>query len=77
MSSSLRWQEWVKNREKVTTESAGEDPVSSVSADTPKVFPHCPRCSSFDLYRPNNIGSYSCETCGLENISPEVARRVQ
>src|SRR6185312_6934737 len=38
-------------------------------------FPHCPRCSSYALYRRNNIGNYECETCGLPNIPEEVARR--
>jgi len=40
-------------------------------------FPHCPRCSSYDLYRKNNVGRYECITCGLRDISEEIARRVQ
>lgn len=80
MSSSLRWQTWAKNREKVTTESLGEGSVSSVSASTGTgrmIFPHCPRCSSYALYRRNNQGDYECESCGLQGISGQVARRVQ
>jgi uncharacterized protein (DUF983 family) len=42
-----------------------------------KLFPHCPRCTSFALYRKNNQGNYECETCGLTGIPEEVARRVQ
>lgn len=40
-------------------------------------FPHCPKCGSFALYRPNNIGNYECMSCQLQDISEEVARRVQ
>jgi hypothetical protein len=40
-------------------------------------FPHCPKCFSFALYRPNNVGNYECQNCGLEGISEEVARRTQ
>jgi hypothetical protein len=36
-----------------------------------KVFPHCPRCASYALYRPNNVGSYECQTCGLLDISED------
>jgi hypothetical protein len=42
-----------------------------------KVFPHCPNCASYDLYRKNNIGNYECLTCGLFDISEEFARRLQ
>jgi ribosomal protein L37AE/L43A len=42
-----------------------------------RVFPHCPRCASYALYRKNNIGSYACETCGMQDISEAVARRFQ
>jgi hypothetical protein len=40
-------------------------------------FPHCPKCSSYALYRPNNTGNYECQTCGLQDILEEFARRVQ
>jgi hypothetical protein len=40
-----------------------------------RVFPHCPRCAGYDLYRPNNIGDYQCLTCNLRNITEEAARR--
>jgi hypothetical protein len=43
----------------------------------PRPFPHCPRCASYALYRPNNIGPYKCQTCGLIDITEEAARRVQ
>jgi len=42
-----------------------------------KVFPHCPKCASYALYRQNNIGKYECLTCGLSDIPEEVARRLQ
>jgi Zn ribbon nucleic-acid-binding protein len=42
-----------------------------------KVFPHCPKCASYALYRQNNIGNYECQTCGLLDIPEEVARRLQ
>ena len=41
----------------------------------PLSFPHCPRCLSYALYRPNNVGNYECETCRLEGISEDGARR--
>jgi predicted RNA-binding Zn-ribbon protein involved in translation (DUF1610 family) len=42
-------------------------------------FPHCPKCFSFALYRPNNAPGceYECQTCGLEGIAEDVARRTQ
>jgi hypothetical protein len=43
----------------------------------PRVFPHCPRCASYALYRRNNIGNYECQTCGLRDITEVVARRIQ
>lgn len=42
-----------------------------------KVFPHCPKCASYAMYRKNNIGNYECLTCGLLDIREEVARRLQ
>jgi hypothetical protein len=45
--------------------------------DGPRVFPHCPRCASYALYRKNNIGNYECDTCGLIDISETAARRIQ
>ena len=40
-------------------------------------FPHCPHCASYCLYRENNFGDYECQTCGLENIEEQIARRLQ
>ena len=40
------------------------------------VFPHCPRCASYALYRKNNIGDYECLTCGLTGIEERTARRL-
>lgn len=42
-----------------------------------QIFPHCPRCASYALYRKNNQGSYECTTCGMEDIAEAIARRVQ
>ena len=39
-------------------------------------FPHCPKCASYALYRENNIGVYQCQTCGLQNIEEDRARRL-
>jgi hypothetical protein len=41
-----------------------------------KIFPHCPRGASYALYRKNNQGSYECQSCGLTEITEEIARRV-
>lgn len=41
------------------------------------VFPHCPRCASYALYREHNLGDYECLTCGLQGIEESTARRVQ
>jgi hypothetical protein len=57
----------------VSVSSSGDLPILSSG----KIFPHCPRCVSYALYRKNNQGSYACETCGLAGISEEVARRLQ
>jgi len=40
------------------------------------VFPHCPRCASYALYRKDNIGLYECMTCGLLGIEESTARRL-
>ena len=40
-------------------------------------FPHCPRCSSYAMYRRNNVGAYECQTCGLQDIAEVKARRIQ
>lgn len=40
------------------------------------VFPHCPRCASYALYRKDNIGDYECLTCGLLEIDESTARRL-
>lgn len=39
-------------------------------------FPHCPRCASYALYRKDNIGAYECQTCCLQNIEEQIARRL-
>jgi Zn ribbon nucleic-acid-binding protein len=39
-------------------------------------FPHCPRCASYALYRENNLGNYECQSCGLQDIEEEIARRL-
>ena len=58
--------------QKIGTKSA-----STEGAPPQRVFPHCPRCASYALYRPNKIGDYECLTCKLRNITEEVARRTQ
>jgi len=55
----------------------GAEPASMEGALQQRVFPHCPRCASYALYRPNNTGDYECLTCKLGNITEEVARRTQ
>ena len=52
-----------------------ESPVPPAVDRSAVVFPHCPRCASYALYRRNNIGDYECQTCGLEGISEVIARR--
>jgi hypothetical protein len=41
----------------------------------PHVFPHCPRCGSYYLYRKGNAGEYECQTCEMRDITADVARR--
>jgi hypothetical protein len=41
-----------------------------------RTFPHCPRCASYDLYRPNNHSNYECQSCGLTEVKEGIARRV-
>lgn len=41
------------------------------------IFPHCPKCASYALYRNNNLGNYECQTCGMREIPEDLARRVQ
>jgi hypothetical protein len=48
-----------------------------IGAPESRVFPHCPRCASYALYRKNNQGNYECLTCGMQDIGEAVARRVQ
>jgi len=52
-------------------------PGAPKGATNVTVLPHCPYCSSFYLYRRNNISSYECRTCGLTGIEEHVAKRVQ
>lgn len=40
-------------------------------------LPQCRQCASFALYRKNNVGNYECQTCGVQGISEEAARRIQ
>lgn len=40
----------------------------------PGVFPHCPRCGSYYLYRANNGANYECQTCELRDITEDVAQ---
>ena len=67
-----KWLTWTP------TKTSGET-VADITQKIEEVrpFPHCPRCASHTLYRKNNQGNYECESCGLKNISEEVARRVQ
>ena len=51
--------------------------IKKISTDVGPSFPHCPRCLSYALYRPNNVGDYECQTCGLEGIREAVAGRTQ
>lgn len=41
-------------------------------------LPRCPDsdCGSYYLYRENNVGTFECQTCGLESIDEATARRV-
>ena len=48
-----------------------------VNSERVTVFPHCPNCASYALYRKDNIGAYECLTCGLSGIEESTARRVQ
>jgi hypothetical protein len=51
-------------------------PKSLLHEDRRPAFPHCPRCSSFALYRGNTAGNYECQTCLMQDIDPAVARRL-
>ena len=51
---------------------AASDPFSPAY-----VFPRCPHCASYALYRKNNIGSFACMTCGARDISETAARGQQ
>lgn len=48
-----------------------------VNGERVTVFPHCPRCASYALYRKDNQGDYECLTCGMQGIEESRARRVQ
>jgi predicted RNA-binding Zn-ribbon protein involved in translation (DUF1610 family) len=66
----------------VTSEGTFVSVSTSTAADLPRlsgvqIFPHCPRCASYDLYRKDNTRNYECQSCGLTEISDEIARRVQ
>jgi len=47
-----------------------------VNGKVETVFPHCPACASYALYRKHNRGSYECMSCGLTGIDESVARRI-
>jgi hypothetical protein len=51
-------------------------PESLLQEHPRPAFPHCPRCSSFALYRGNTTGNYECQTCLMQHIDPAVARRL-
>jgi hypothetical protein len=53
------------------------DLATEESVSRGRMFPHCPHCASYALYRQNNIGPYECQTCGLGKIEESLARRVQ
>jgi Zn ribbon nucleic-acid-binding protein len=38
------------------------------------VFPRCPACHSYALYRQHNLGNYECQSCGKQNITEATAR---
>jgi hypothetical protein len=52
-------------------------PPTPSSGSKAPTLPDCPRCSSYCLYRKNNIGNYECLTCELGGITESTARRVQ
>ena len=56
---------------------ANAGPARKTTSEGVRTFLHCPHCASTDLYRPNNVGNYECQTCGLEEISEALARRTQ
>jgi hypothetical protein len=58
-------------------QAAGEARLCDLPEGATKLraFPHCPRCSSFYLYRKNNVGNYECQTCEMRDITADVARR--
>ena len=55
---------------------AHREEIISLLRSRASVFPHCPRCGSYYLYRRNNAGPYECESCGLLGIDEARARRV-
>lgn len=50
-----------------------EHPAAEKSSapDDDSSFPRCPnmQCHSYFLYRRNNIGDFTCESCGLMGIT--------
>ena len=69
---SSKWLTWTPKN--TTSEIKPTKPVSTFEEGS--AFPHCPRCASYDLYRENGQGDYECLTCGAQNITEKVARRV-
>jgi hypothetical protein len=55
----------------------GAEPATKEDVLRRRVFPHCPRCASYALYRRNNVGKYECLTCELRDIDETAARRLQ
>jgi hypothetical protein len=39
-------------------------------------FPHCPSCASYALYWNDDIGAYECQSCCLQGIDEQTARRL-
>jgi hypothetical protein len=87
MLAGRRWRDWQPSTPpawKEVPEPPKSDSVSFVS-ETPtdssmenghKLFPQCPGCASYALYRKNNIGAFECLTCGLAEIEENSARRL-
>jgi hypothetical protein len=60
------------------SECASELPRDPANSLSPAYrFPSCPRCSSFSLYRKNNVADYQCMSCELIGISEIQARRIR
>uniref|UniRef100_E6QIE1 Uncharacterized protein n=1 Tax=mine drainage metagenome TaxID=410659 RepID=E6QIE1_9ZZZZ len=79
---------WMRENMPMTEpqQAAPEDAKGSIAQDSPakwrirggwtSIFPHCPYCASYALYRENNIGDYECLTCRRTGIEESTARQV-